>query len=198
MTNAGPGNTNMRAFDFVMTLYSFVYALGVAQILTTVGDMIRAGNRIRFSWLNAGWMLNILLAIVAWWLSLWDLSADVSWPMSNVLVFFVVACLLYVLARMVSAPIATEGVVDLQRYHLEEGRKYAGLFAVECAITAGTVFLFGSTAHNWIATNWATLPTMVASIAAAGTNKRWVHSTALAVIMILWIWYFATLQGALR
>lgn len=198
MTNAGPGNTNMRAFDFVMTLYSFVYALGVAQILTTVGDMIRAGNRIRFSWLNAGWMLNILLAIVAWWLSLWDLSADVSWPMLNVLVFFVVACLLYVLARMVSAPIATEGVVDLQRYHLEEGRKYAGLFAVECAVTTGTVFLFGSTAHNWIATNWATLPTMVASIAAASTNKRWVHSTALAVIMILWIWYFATLQGALR
>ena len=43
----------MRAFDFVMTLYSFVYALGVAQILATAGDMIRAGNRLRFSWLNA-------------------------------------------------------------------------------------------------------------------------------------------------
>ena len=73
----------MRAFDFVMTLYSFVYALAVAQILSTVGDMIRAGKRLRFSWLNAGWMLNILLTIVAWWLSLWDLR----------------------LARMVSAPI---------------------------------------------------------------------------------------------
>ena len=147
----------MRAVDFVMTLYSFVYALGVAQILTTAGDMIRAGNRLRFSWLNAGWMLNILLAIVAWWLSLWDLRNDASWPMLNVLVFFVVACLLYVLARMVSAPIATEGMVDLQRYHLEEGRKYAGLFAVECAITAGTVFLYGASALNWVATNWATL-----------------------------------------
>lgn len=187
----------MRAFDFVMTLYSFVYALGVAQILTTVGDMIRAGKRIRFSWLNAGWMLNILLAIVAWWLSMWDLMPDTSWPMLNVLVFFAVACLLYVLARMVSAPIPTEGIVDLRRYHLEEGRKYAGLFAVECAITAGTVLLYGSTTQNWVATNWATLPTMAASVAAASTNNRWVQSVALAVIMILWIWYFATLQGAL-
>jgi hypothetical protein len=109
----------MRAFDFVMTLYSFVYALGVAQILATVGDMVRAGKRLRFSWLNAGWMLNILLAIVAWWLSLWDLRSEQSWPMTTVLVFFAVACLLYLLARLVSAQIPTEGVVDLTLYHRE-------------------------------------------------------------------------------
>jgi hypothetical protein len=34
----------MHAFDFVITLYSFVYALALAQILSTVGDMIRAGK----------------------------------------------------------------------------------------------------------------------------------------------------------
>jgi len=37
----------MRAFDFVITLYSFVYALGIAQILSTVGDIMRAGKRVR-------------------------------------------------------------------------------------------------------------------------------------------------------
>ena len=187
----------MRAFDFIITLYSFVYALGVAQILSTVGDMIRAGNRLRFSWLNAGWMLNILLAIVAWWLSLWDLRAEARWPMVTVLVFFAVACVLYVLARMVSAPIPREGPVDLRRYHEVEGRKYAGLFAVECAITIGTVFLYGSASQNWTASNLATLPTLVASVAAALTNNRWVQSVALLVILLVWGWYFATLQGAL-
>jgi hypothetical protein len=188
----------MRAFDFVMTLYSFVYALGVAQILATVGDMIRAGKRLRFSWLNAGWMLNILMAIVAWWLSLWDLRTEANWPMLTVLVLFVVACLLYVLARMVSAPIPQEGSVDLQLYHRDEGRKYAGLFAVECALTIGTVFLYGSTSQNWVASNLATVPSMMASIAAACTNNRWVHSAAIVVIMVMWVWYFSTLQGALN
>jgi len=187
----------MRAFDFVMTLYSFVYALAVAEILSTVGDMIRAGRRVRFSWLNAGWMLNILLAIVAWWLSLWDLRSETTWPMPTVLVFFGVACILYVLARMVSAPIPSEGPVDLQLYHLEEGRKYAALFAAECAITIGTVFLYGSTSQNWIASNLATLPTLLASVAAALTSNRWVQSAAMAVILAMWAWYFATLQGAL-
>jgi len=187
----------MRAFDFIMTLYSFVYALGVAQILSAVGDTIRAWNRLRFSWLNAGWMLTILLAIVAWWLSLWDLKAEAYWPMATVLMFFAVACLLYVLARMVSAPIPEEGPVDLQRYHREEGRKYAGLFAVECAVTIGTVFLYGSTSENWVASNLDTWPMLVASVAAAITSNRWVQSTAMLVIMLMWVWYFATLQGAL-
>lgn len=187
----------MRAFDFVMTLYSFVYALGVAQILSTVGDMIRAGERLRFSWLNALWMLNVLLAIVAWWLSLWDLRAEERWPMVTVLVLFAVACLLYVLARMVSAPIPEEGTVDLRRYHEAEGRKYAAVFAVECAFTIGSVFLYGSASQNWIASNLATVPTLVASVAAALTNNRWVQSGAIIVIMLMWGWYFATLQGAL-
>lgn len=187
----------MRAFDFIMTLYSFVYALAVAQILSTVGDMIRAGKRLRFSWLNAGWMLNILLTIVAWWLSLWDLRSNTTWPMVTVLVLFAVACLLYVLARMVSPPIPAEGTVDLQRYHLEDGRKYAGLFAAECALTIGTVFLYGAGTKDWFTTNWATLPTMAAAIAAATTNNRWVQAGALLVILPLWAWYFATLQSAL-
>ena len=180
----------MRAFDFVMTLYSFVYALAVAQILATVGDMIRAGARLRFSWLNAGWMLNVLLAIVAWWLSLGTSEPRRSRPMPTVLVFFVVAYVLYVLARMVSAPIPTDGPVDLQRYHMEEGRKYAALFAVECALTVGTVFLYGAGTKDWLGTNWATLPTFAAAIAAATTNNRWVQAGALLVIMPLWIWVF--------
>ncbi len=187
----------MRAFDFVITLYSFVYALGVGQILSTVGDMIRAGKRLRFSWLNAAWLLNILLTIVAWWLSLWDLKAEPRWPMLTVLVLFSVACLLYVLARMVSAPIPQKGPVDLQRYHLEEGRKYAALFVLDCAFTIGAVFLYGSASQNWIASNWATWPMLAASLAAALTSNRWVQSGAIIVILGMWVWYFATLQGAL-
>jgi hypothetical protein len=60
------------------------------------------------------------------------------------------------------------------------------------------VFLYGSTSQNWVASNLATLPSMIASIAAACTNNRWVHSAAIVVIMVMWVWYFSTLQGALN
>ncbi|HEX6783585.1 MAG TPA: hypothetical protein VF098_02870 [Sphingomicrobium sp.] len=187
----------MRAFDFVITLYSFVYALGVAQILAAVGDIVRAGKRVRYSWLNAGWMLNILLAIVAWWLSLWDLRTAGSWGMPTVLTFFAVACLLYLLARLVSPPVPAEGPVDLRDYHRDEGRKYAGVFVAEVFLTMGTIFMYGSTTENWVAENKANWPTLAAAIAAVVSGKRWVQATSIVVIDVVWIWYFVTLQSAL-
>ncbi|HVU29104.1 MAG TPA: hypothetical protein VHE36_01775 [Sphingomicrobium sp.] len=187
----------MRAFDFVITLYSFVYALGVAQILGSVGDIMRAGSRVRFSWLNAGWMLNVLLAIVAWWISLWDLRAAASWTMGTVLIFFVVASLLYLLARLVSAPVPAEGTVDLNAYHHEEVRKYAGLFTLEVALTMLTIHLYGAGTQNWVGENAANWPTIAASLAATISRNRWVQAGAILVILLVWTWYFATLQSAL-
>ena len=61
----------MQAFDYVITLMSFVYALAIAHVLATAGDIIGAWSRVRFSWLNAAWMLFELLAILAWWIGLW-------------------------------------------------------------------------------------------------------------------------------
>ena len=118
--------------------------------------------------------------------------------MPTVLMFFAVACVLYVLARMVSAPIAAKGLVDLQRYHLEESRKYAALFAAECALTIGTVYLYGSTSQNWVASNLANLPTMAASLAAPSTNNRWVQSAAMVVIMINVGLVFRNFEGDAR
>jgi disulfide bond formation protein DsbB len=96
--------------------------------------------------------------------------------MLTVLMFFAVACVLCVLARMASAPIPAEGVVDLQRNHLEEGRKYAALFAVECALTIGTVFLYGSTSQNWVASNLATLMTAMGRKLPLRQWQEWIES----------------------
>lgn len=187
----------MRAFDFVITLYSFVYALAIAQILSTVGDLMRAGKRVTFSWLNAGWMLNILLAIVAWWISLWDLRTEASWTMETVLIFFVVACMLYLLARLVSPPVPLDGPVDVRAYHREEGWKYAALFAVEVALTILTIAMYGSGTQNWVGENEANWPTIAACLAAMLFRSRWVQVAAIIVIDGVWVWYFATLQGTL-
>jgi hypothetical protein len=51
--------------------------------------------------------------------------------MHIVLLCFAVACSLYVLARMVSAPVSPERPVHLHRCHADHGRKYAALFAGE-------------------------------------------------------------------
>lgn len=188
----------MRAFDFVMTLYSFVYALGVAHILAAVGDLLRAGRRVRFSWLSAGWMLNALLVIVSWWLALWDLRAVTTWTMPVVLVLFGAACLIYLFARLVSPAVPREGPVDLRAFHQEEGRKYASVYTAIIVMSILMVWMYGAGTQNWAAENESNWPALAAGVAAAVSRTRWVQVVALIVIDGLWLWYFAALQGPLN
>jgi hypothetical protein len=39
----------MRAFDYVITLFAFVYALATAHLLTTAAELVRERARVRFS-----------------------------------------------------------------------------------------------------------------------------------------------------
>ena len=48
----------MHAFDFILMLFSFVYAAAVTHVLSTAGEIIIASKHIRLSWFNAGWMLG--------------------------------------------------------------------------------------------------------------------------------------------
>lgn len=187
----------MRAFDYVMTLNSFVYALGIAHILATVGEIIRAGKRVRWSWLHAAWLLNALLLIVSWWLALWDLRDLKTWTMPTVLFFFLMACVLYLEARLVSPPIAAEGPVDLEAFHREEGRKYMGVYTAIVVQIILTVYLYGSATKYWVAENASNWPVLAAGLAATLSGRRWVQIGAVMVVMAVWVWYFATLQGAL-
>jgi hypothetical protein len=114
----------MHAFDFILVLFSFVYAAAVTQLLSTAGEIIIASKRIRLSWFNAGWMLVALLFTCAWWIGLWDLHVVKSWDIGSIAFYFSIAAGIYLNARLVSPRIPETGEIDLQRFHSEEGRKY--------------------------------------------------------------------------
>ena len=73
----------MPAYDFILVLFSFVYAAAVTHVLSTAGAIIIASKRIRLSWFNAGWMLVALLFTCAWWIGLWDLHVVKSWDIGR-------------------------------------------------------------------------------------------------------------------
>jgi hypothetical protein len=142
-------------------------------------------------------MLNALLVIVSWWLALWDLRSIAVWTMPTVLILFGAACLIYLLARLVSPPVPHEGQVDLQEYHQQEGWKYASVFTAIIALTIPLVFVYGASTQNWVAENKSNWPALVAGLAASISRNRRVQIAALLVIYGIWVWYFAALQGPL-
>src|SRR5690349_13329090 len=65
----------MSAFEHVILLLSFVYALALTHLLLSIAGMIRAASRVRFSIIFAFWMANAFMVIIGDWISFYDLRA---------------------------------------------------------------------------------------------------------------------------
>jgi hypothetical protein len=193
----------MHAFDYLVTLFSFVFAMAIAHVLATVGDMVVASRRLTFSWVNAGWMLTVLLAVIAWWLGIWDLRKQDTWPTDTIAFFFWAACGLYVLARIVCPRIPVEGPIDLREFHRCEGPKYIigycafVIFSIATNTYFGVVHSATSSGGSWLSQNAALIPMGVTALVAALVPDRRVQVSAVVIELMLWAWYFWSLQGAL-
>jgi len=190
----------MRAYDFILILYSFVYAAAVTHLLATAGELIIASKRVRFSWFNAGWMLAALLFTCAWWIGLWDLHAVAVWNTASIAFYFAIAAGIYLQARLVSPRVPEVGDVDLRAFHAQEGRKYLITYTMLSAVTVyvNATLGQGGSALQWVAQNTVIAPMTVATgVAAVFIKRRWVQALAVAIQILGWLWYFAVLQSAL-
>ena len=190
----------MHAYDFVLILFSFVYAAAVTHLLSTAGEIIIASKRLRLSWFNAGWMLATLLFTCAWWIGLWDLRTMRIWGVGSVAFYFSMAAGIYLQARLVSPRIPEKDRIDLQEFHVEEGRKYLVAYAILSWVTVGVNALLGEANGilQWPEQNVVIVPMALAtSLAAIFIRRPWVQTAALAIQIAGWIWYFARLQSAL-
>ena len=190
----------MHAYDFILILFSFVYAAAVTPVLSTAGEIIIASKRIRLSGLNAGWMLAALLFTCAWWIGLWDLHVVATWDVGSIAFYFLVAAGIYLLARLVSPRIPEDHALDLRAFHAEEGRKYLVAYAVLSWITVGVNAVLGQAngIAQWSAQNTVIVPMALAtSLAAIFIRVAWVQCLALAIQIAGWVGYFCFLQSAL-
>lgn len=190
----------MHAYDFILILFSFVYAAAITQLLSTAGEIIIASKRVRFSWFNAGWMLASLLFTCAWWIGLWDLHTVRTWNIGSIAFHFSIAAGIYLQARLVSPPVPESREIDLRRFHAEEGRKYLVAYTILSVVTVVTNAVLGQAdgISQWPAQNIVIVPMTLATGAAAIFIKQsWIQGPALAIQIGGWIWYFAALQTAL-
>jgi hypothetical protein len=189
----------MRAFDYIITLLSFVYALAIAHLLATVAELIRARRRVRFSWLNAAWMLVGLLTAVAWWIGMWDMRAIPAWSRFLIGFLFVTAFVIYVQVRLVCPDVAKDGEIDLPKFHRDSGREYIAAFAFTAALTVVANIMFGeiTSVREILVQNVAVAPMAAVAVIAAISFRPWVQTSAAVAELVLWGWYFATLQSAL-
>lgn len=190
----------MGAFEHIISLLSFVYALAIAHLLTTAARLIGSRERVRFSWLHAYWMLNALIVLVVDWISYWDMHAVPSWTMVSIGVVLAQSFVDYMQAALVCPEIPAEGPIDLVAFHETRSRRYIGAFAVTTvmALISNLYFGGGYNVAEFITQNIAVIPLIVVALMAAIFRNRRVQITAPFLLSAIWIYYFTALQSALK
>jgi hypothetical protein len=195
----GNGDSGMGAFEHVVALLSFVYALAIAHLLLTLAGLIRASARVRVSWLHAFWMANALIVLVVDWISYWDMRALPKFGTGTIALVVASALIDYLQAALVCPEIPAEGPVDLVAFHAEQSRRYIGAFAAAAAMALilNTVLGGAFNVTEWEQQNLAVVPVLAVALAAAIFRARWVQVAAPFALTAIWVFYFTELQGAL-
>jgi hypothetical protein len=190
----------MGAFEHVISLLSFVYALAIAHLLTTVARFIGARERVRFSWFHAYWMLNALIVLVVDWVGYWDMRAIPNWSMVSVGIVLLQSFADYMQAALVCPEIPAEGEIDLVAFHATRARRYIGAFAVTTIVALADNLYFGGTYNlsRIIAENALVVPLIAIAVTAAVVRRRWVDIAAPPLLLCIWAYYLIALQAALK
>ena len=90
----------MSVFEFVVTLYSIVIALGVARVLTGYVALIEFRKEVAHLPLFVIWLSLLLLVHVVWWFSLWNDSDAHSFALFRAIFTFHVPAFLFIASQL--------------------------------------------------------------------------------------------------
>src|SRR5579872_1695419 len=116
----------MGAFDHIVLLLSFVYALAIAHLLSTTALIIRESTRVRFSGLHAFWMANALAVIMANWIGFWDMRGLPSWNVASIFFTFLTGFTNYLGAALVCPEVKQGEPLDLVAFAATQRTRYVG------------------------------------------------------------------------
>lgn len=181
----------MSNFDFVLLLLSFVYALALGHLLSRVGALMLARDRVRFSGLLALAILNAVTQVYIDWLAMWDFRTLDQWDLATTTLFFVSAVLLYLMCASVAPELHEDKPLDMQAFYQRNYRLFYGLYLALLGVFVlmSWVNLRTSTPELALQQSVANLPYILICLLALFVPARWAQwtaGTALFVLSVAW------------
>ena len=190
----------MSAFELVVTLLSFVFALALAHLLTRAGEMIVARRRVRMSGLLVLAMVNAALLVYENWLSLWDLRATTSWDIGSITAQFLTAVSQYLICVVVGPRLPEEGTLDMEAFYSDQRLFIWGLFlaTVALAMLANATFLKTPNAALFLEQNGLDLlfvPPIALALAVRARWAQWAGGLAVLALNLSFMVMFESVLG---
>ena len=125
----------MDAFSYLSVLLSIIIGLGLTQLLTAAGRLIRHRDRVRVDWLPLLWAVVLLIIYVQAWWAMFGLRNLRAWTFVEFLVVLGQTITLYMMAAVALPEQVDEGGVDLARYYEQQHRWFFGFFLATLVVS---------------------------------------------------------------
>jgi hypothetical protein len=170
----------MGAFDHVLVLLSFVYALALTHLLSRVGALALARDRVRYSGLLVICAINAILFVFANWLSLWDLRGMHGWDLFSVVSQFLFAIAIYFVCAFAAPEAAGDTAIDMEAFYWRNHRLYyaAVMVCLLLSLIINAEFLKTPNAALFLEENAMVLPMIVFGVLPLVVRAHWAHWVA--------------------
>ena len=125
----------MDAFSYLSILLSIIVGLGLTQILTAVGRIIRHRDRVRADWLPLLWAAVLLVIYVQVWWSMFGLRHVNEWTFGSFAAVLAQTGTLYLMAAVVLPEQVGDQQVDLAAYYDQHHQWFFGFLLVTLVIS---------------------------------------------------------------
>jgi len=134
----------MDAFNYLSVLLSIIIGLGISQLLTASGRLIKHRNLVHFHWPSLLWAGVLLLIFVQSWWAMFVLRHYTDWTFPAFAIVLLQAIALYMVAAVVLPENVDGAGVDL-RIHYETHKNwiFGFLLAAIVASISKDVILYG-------------------------------------------------------
>ena len=139
-----PAETDLDAFSYLSVLLSIILGLGLTQLLTAAGRLIRHRDRVHVDWLPLLWSSVLLVVYVQAWWAMFGLRGLREWTFVTFLVVLAQTTTLYMMAAVILPEQVEDTGVDLAAHYARHHRWFFGFFlATLCISVVKDVLLSG-------------------------------------------------------
>ena len=190
----------MGAYDHVIVLLSFVYALALTHLLSRIGAMVIERERVRFSALLSLAAVNAILFVFANWLAIWDLRSMRDWDLFSVMSNFLFAIGIYFVCILAAPEAATEGPIDMEAFYWRNRRLFHGtlMFCVLISLVINAEFLKTANTALFLEENAMVLPMIPAIALPLFLPARWAQWAGGIAFLLLLTAFMVLFSGSLR
>ena len=187
----------MDAFSYLSVLLSIILGLGLTQVLTAVGRLIRNRGSVRFYWPPLVWAGLLLVIFVQVWWSSFGLRARGTWTFAEFFVVLLQTVALYLVAALALPEEVDAGGVDLRAHYYRQAPWFFGAFALTLLISLGKdLLLEGRLPERF--NLWFHLVMLAVSVGAALVRRPWYHHLVALASAAGLAAYVVTLFSTLR